>query len=422
MKRLFKRLLILAIVGGLAFAACRPMVERFQAANKPNWRTASVTRGRIVYDVRATGKVEPVLKVSIGSFVSGPITDLYADFNQQVKKGDLLARVDPRLFEASLARDAASLETRKADVLRVNALYQQAVRNEKRALALREENEDFISPRELDAFHFERLSLEAQLKLAKASVEQAEAALETSEANLGYTEIRSPVDGMVIDRKIDRGQTLAAQFQTPELFIIAPDMVKKMHVFATVDEADVGRIIKAQKKGLPVEFTVSAYPEETFYGEIEQIRKNSTTTENVVTYPVIVAAENPELKLLPGMTASLSFQVDERSAVLRIPNAALRFYPNNLMQVREEDRDILTGEADQDNQDNEDLTAPHLTEEEKEQLKEKENRRHVWIEEGDFLKAVPVIIGLQGWKHSEMVEGELDAGDELVIGERVLGQ
>lgn len=391
------------------------MVKRYQAAHKPSWRTAKVSRGRLVFDVRATGTVDPVLKVSIGSFVSGPVIELDADFNQQVKKGDLLARIDPRIYEAAVARDAASLETRKADVLRANALYQQAVRNEKRAVALRTENEDFISQKEMDSFHFERMSLEAQLKVAKAAVEQAEGALETSQANLGYTEIRAPVDGMVIDRKINPGQTLAAQFQTPELFIVAPDMEKKMLVTATVDEADIGHIIQAQEKGLPVEFTVSAYPEDTFYGTIEQIRKNSSTTENVVTYPVVVAAPNPELKLLPGMTASLSFQVDERQDVIRIPNSAIRFYPTNRMQVREEDRDILTGENDDEESE---LPDTHLTEEERKELEIKRNRRHVWIKEGDFLRAVPIRIGLVGWKHTEMVEGNLKEEDELVIGER----
>ncbi len=417
MKRFLKKLIIVAIVCGLAFAACRPLVSKFQAGNKPNWRMAKVTRGRVLYDVRATGEVKPVLSVSIGSFVSGPITHLFVDFNQEVKKYDLLARVDPSLFEAAVARDLAVLDTRKADALRVNALYQKAVRNELRAVALRKENEDFISPREMDTFHFERLSLEAQLKVAKASIKQAEAAQKTSRANLGYTEIRSPVDGTVIDCKIEQGQTLAAQFQTPELFIIAPDMKKKMRVFATIDEADVGRIIQAKDNGLPVEFKVSAYPEDTFYGQIEQIRKNATTTENVVTYPVIVAAPNPDLKLLPGMTASLSFQVDERKDVVRVPNSALRFYPNNRMQVREEDRTLFDGE--EDDEDDSDIEETHLTAEEKKELKRKRAKRHVWVKEGDFLKAVQIEIGLVGWKHSEMVEGELKEDDELVIGQRI---
>ncbi len=418
MKRLLKTLLIGAIICGLAFAACRPLLRKFQSGNKSEWRTAKVSAGRILYDVRTTGVVKAVLSVTVGSFVSGPIIELVGDFNQEVKEGDLLARIDPRLYEAAVARDQASLESRRAEVQRVSALYQQAVRNEKRAMALREENTDFISPREMDQFHFERMSLEAQLKLAKASIKQALAALETSQANLNYTEIRSPVDGIVLESKIAQGQTLAAQFQAPELFIVVPDM-NKMHVEATIDEADVGRIIKAQEKGLPVEFTVSAYPDDTFYGEIEQIRKNSTTTENIVTYPVIVAAPNPDLKLLPGMTATLSFQVDQRTDVLRVPNSALRFYPLNKSQVREQDREILDGEDEPEDEEREDT---HLTAEEKEAHKRKRAKRHVWVKDGEFLRAVPIQIGLVGWKHVELVEGELKVGDELVIGERVGGK
>jgi len=419
MKRLLKRLIIVAIVGGLAFAACRPILSKYQSKSERSWRTATVSRGRIVFDVRATGTVKPVLEVTIGSFVSGPITDLFTDFNQKVKKGDLLARIDPRLFKAGVARDSASLETRRAELQRVNALYQQAARNEKRAVALREENEDFISPREMDSFHFERMSLEAQLKLSKAAIRQAEAALETSMANLNYTEIRSPVDGIVIDSKIQQGQTLAAQFQAPELFILAPDMEKEMRVFATVDEADVGRIIKAKENGLPVEFTVGAYPEDTFFGEIEQIRKNATTTENVVTYPVIVTAPNPDLKLLPGMTASLSFQVDVRKDVLRVPNAAIRFYPDNKQRVREEDRQLF--DSDDEDEDS-DVVDTHLTAEEKEELRRERAKRHVWMDDGEFLRAVPIEIGIVGWKHSELVTGDLEENDELVVGERIGGK
>jgi HlyD family secretion protein len=410
MKLLLKTFIAVVVIAGIGAAVYRPTMEYFDQRNRPQWRTAKVSRGRIVADVKSTGTIQPVLKVTIGSFVSGPITELHADFNQIVKKGDLLARIDPRLYKANVDQSKAMLATRKADVDRARALLRQAERDEQRAIALRDENEDFMSEKEMDALHFNRLSLEAQLKLAEAAVDQAQGALENAEANLEYTRILSPVDGMVIDRKIDRGQTLAAQFQTPELFIIAPDMEKTMHVFASVDEADIGLILKAQQRGLPVEFRVDAYPDEVFYGEIEQIRKNSTTTENVVTYPVVVAAPNPELKLLPGMTASLSFQVDERDGVLRVPNAALRFYPIS-SQVRPKDRKILLGDNDEsESQDDQDL------DEEDEAESRKANRHHVWVEDGLLLRAVPIVTGLTDLKHSELVSGDLSAGDVLVIG------
>jgi HlyD family secretion protein len=412
MKLMFRFLIAIVVLAVIGAAAYRPATKYFGQRNRTHWRTAQVTRGRIVADVKSTGKIEPVLKVSIGSFVSGPITELYVDFNQVVKKGELLAVVDPRLYQANVDQNEAMLATRVADVQRADALLQQAERDEQRAIALREENEDFISGKEMDALHFARLSLEAQLKLAEAAVDQAKGALKNAEANLEYTKILSPVDGMVIDKKIDRGQTLAAQFQTPELFIIAPDMEKKMYVFASVDEADIGLILEAQQRKLPVEFRVDAYRDEVFYGQIEQIRKNSTTTENVVTYPVVVAATNPDLKLLPGMTASLSFQIDERKDVLRVPNAALRFYPE-ARQVRPEDREILFGAIDGDDLD---LEQTHRSADEREAALNKAKTRHVWVEDGQFLRAIPIVTELTDLKYSELVSGKLSEGDALVIG------
>src|SRR4029079_17956091 len=176
-----------------------------------------------------------------------------------------------------------------------------------------------------------------ELNLALTTVDQAQANLDTSEANLSYTDIVSPVDGVVIDSTVAPGQTVAASFQTPELFSVAPDMRQEMRVFASVDEADIGLIRQAQQTGQPVRFTVDAYPDDLFEGKIFQIRKNSTTTQNVVTYPVVVSAANPDLKLLPGMTANLSFEVAAKTDTLRIPNAALRYFPQRDL-VRTEDR------------------------------------------------------------------------------------
>src|SRR5205085_6730669 len=172
--------------------------------------------------------------------------------------------------------------------------------------------------------------------------DQARASLDTAEANLNYTRIISPVDGVIIDRKVDPGQTVAASFQVPEMFVVAPDMRKEMRVFASVDEADIGLIREAQQTGQPARFTVDAYPDDLFSGTIFQIRQNSTTNQNVVTYPVVVSAPNPDLKLLPGMTASISFQIAESKDAVRVPNAALRFFPDKA-QVREEDRKLLEG-------------------------------------------------------------------------------
>jgi HlyD family secretion protein len=414
---MLKLLLGLVVLGGIAAAVSKPAADYWAKRNRPIWRTTAVEQGEIVSVVNSTGTVKPKLQVAIGSFVSGPILELYCEFNQEIKKGDLLAKIDPRIYESNVARDAASLANREADVFRVKAQLQQAENDEKRAIALRMEDETFIAQAEMDKFKFTRLSLEAQLAVSKTAVDQARATLSNSQANLDYTNILAPVDGIVINRKIDPGQTLAAQFQTPELFIVAPDMRQEMHVHAAVDEADIGLIKDAQKQKHPVTFTVDAYPEKFFEGTIHEIRLSSTTTQNVVTYPVIVSAPNPDLDLLPGMTASLSFQVDQRDDVIKIPNAALRFYPN-VKQVRPADVPILEGHASsaENNQEEAQQSEKSLSAQERSKRHKDRHRRHVWVADGDLLRAVEVTTGLSDSQFTEMLSGTLTKGDLLVTG------
>lgn len=412
MRFFLKLLVVVAVIIGAGWAAYKPAMSYWKQRNRPTYRTDEVTRRTITSVVNTSGEVKPVLSVLVGSFVSGPIEELHADFNDHVEKDQLLAEIDPRIYEAAVLRDRATLITREADVERVKAQLQQAINDEKRSIALREENADFISKTEMDRFHFNRMSLDAQLKVAQATIDQAKANLENSEANLEYTKIRSPVDGIIIDRKIDPGQTLAAQFQAPELFIIAPEMDKKMHIFASVDEADIGLIRTAQEKNNPVHFTVDAYPDDLFVGEIEQIRFSSTETQTVVTYPVIVASSNEDLKLLPGMTANLSFQIDEKKDVICVPNAALRFYPT-VRRVREEDRSLLDGAGDDDD-DSED--EPELSAREKADADRKRRSRHVWVEDGEWLRAVEVRTGISDNRFTEIESADLKVGDKLVTG------
>jgi HlyD family secretion protein len=416
MKRSALLVVALLMVGGAGAAGYTPAKEYWKKRNQPVWKTSKVVRGDVISVVNATGTIKPVLSVQIGSFVSGPIEELYVDFNQEVAKGELLAKIDARIYDAAMKRDQATLATRHAELKRVKALLQQAENDSARARALREENEDYISDAEMDQFKYNLLSIEAQVEVATASIEQAEANLANSVASFEYTEIRSPVAGIIIDRKIDPGQTLAAQFQTPELFVVAPQMREKMHVFAAVDEADIGLIRVAQETGQPVHFTVDAYPDDLFEGEIEEIRFSSTELQNVVTYPVVVAARNPDLKLLPGMTASISFQVEQRESVLRIPNAALRYYPE-VKFVREEDKKILEGN-DWEKDDESDVP---LSATEKAEARRKRNSRHVWTVDGDKLRAIMVEMGLSDSKYTEAVTGELDEKQELVIGAEVKG-
>ncbi len=407
-----KAIIVLAILGTIGGVSYGPATRYWKERNKPKWETAKVVRGDAVRTINTTGRVKPVLSISVGTFVSGPITKLHVEFNDEVKKGQLLAEIDPRLYEANVARDEATLATREADVFRVQAQLQQARNNKARGELLRKKNEDYLSDREMDALTFECDALEAQLNVAKAAVLQAQASLENSAANLEYTLIKSPDDGIVIDRKIDPGQTLAAQFQTPELFIIAPDLRAEVHVFASVDEQDIGLIQKAQDEGRPVTFTVDAYPEDLFEGRIQQIRVSSVELQNVITYPVVVSAANPELKLLPGMTASVSFEVDSESDVLKVPISALRFIPEDEKYVREEDRDLLDGSRWKSTEEESNETV--LSASEKAEAQRKKNERHVWVNDGEFLRAVPITTGISDSKYSVLLTGDLEEGEELV--------
>jgi HlyD family secretion protein len=418
MSTIFKLLIIAVLIGAAGAAGYQPAKDYWRERNKVTWETAEIESGDITRYVNSTGTIQPVLSVSIGSFVSGPIVELNVDFNDEVKKGDVLARVDPRLFKANVDRDEATLLTREADLERVEAQLQQSLNNYLRGKRLRGANMDFMSDREMDALVFDVKSLQAQRRLAKASILQAKASLETSQANLNYCEVTSPVDGIVINRLINPGQTLAAQFQTPELFVVAPDLREKVHVFASVDEADIGLIQTAKESDKPVAFTVDAHPDEVFDGEIEQIRYSSTETQNVVTYPVVIAAKNPDMKLLPGMTASISFEVDSTEDVPKIPNAALRFFPEELRHVRKDDQYLIDGstwrskpKTDEEKEQNSNLTATENAE-----AQQKKNQRHVWIVDGERLKAVEIRTGLMENKFTEMAQGDLDVGDKLVTG------
>jgi HlyD family secretion protein len=406
---------------GLAAAIAIPV-----ALANPDWRAmlqpdpsqrfrlAEVEKGEVFFVVNSTGTVQPVLSVQVGAFVSGPVQATSVDFNTDVKEGDLLARIDPRLYEANVARDEASLAHREADKLRVAALLEQATNNERRALALREIKKTYISDQEMDQFKADRKSLAAQLEVATAAVKESEAALKVSRQNLDYTYIRAPVSGVVIDRKVDPGQTVAASFQTPVLFVVAPDLRERIFIYASVDEADIGLIRTAQETKQPVHFTVDAYPD-LFTGEVYQIRFNPTTTQNVVTYTVVVQAANPDLKLLPGMTASLSFQIEHRTAAIKVPNAALRFFPK-AEQVHPRFRPLIEGQ--QMATENAEAAASKPSATEKFESARFRNRRHVWTIEGSLLSAVEVVTGISDSSFTELVKGQLKAGQKLVTGNK----
>jgi HlyD family secretion protein len=414
-----KTLLRILLVVGILVVVCVPAyfgaAAYWKIVTRTQWRTVEVEQGRIVAVVNSTGTVKPKEKIIIGAFVSGPLLPKeLPDFNDVVKAGQVLAEIDPMIYDANVNRDMANYDSRMADVSRVKAQLQQAINDERRALDLRAEDKTFIAQAEMDKFKFARMSLDAQLIVAEASAKQAKESYKYSETQRAYTLIKAPKDGIIISRLIEPGQTLASQFQAPVLFEIGVGMREEMQVHAAVDEADIGRIQAAQSKKLPVSFTVDAH-DELFHGAIDQIRLNSNTTQNVVTYPVVVKAANPDLKLLPGMTAAISFQVDERKDVVKIPNSALRFYPLP-KQVRKEDVSILEGTQLKDDEQDAQQSETTLSAEERAENRRKRNRRHVWVQEGDLLKAVEVVVGLTDSQFTEMVSGSLKLGEKLVIG------
>jgi HlyD family secretion protein len=441
--RRFRWWIILGVFVAILWLSAGPIGRYMKERNRVIYRDAEVTRGRIAAVVNATGTIQPVLSVKVGSVVSGPIIKVYVDYNSDVKAGDPLADVDPKLYAANLARDQANWDsakaaldsalanvaTRQAEVNQTKARLEQAKNDEARYVDLQTLNKNFTSATEMDKYKYDALSLKAQVEVAQASVKQAQASVKQAEAliaqakagydlsktNMDYTNILSPVDGIVIERKIDPGQSMAAQFQTPELFVVGKNMREEMRVFAAVDEADIGYIVEAEKTGQPVHFTVDTYPDHLFKAKIlpkTGIRMNATTTQNVVTYPVVASAPNPDLKLKPGMTASVSFQLREKEDVLRIPNAALRFYPQR-EQVRPEDRHILENKAPAASEEG---VAGAPSAEEKAEARRKRTRRHVWVVDGDFLRAVEVTTGLSSANHTELVAGELEDKQKLVTG------
>lgn len=420
MKFLIKLAVVLGLLAAVGFGLSKVALPWWQARNKPVFRSVKAETGDIRITVNASGSVKPVIAVRIGSFVSGPIQDLFVDFNDEVKAGQVLATIDPRLYESTVRRDEAALMTRKAEVERVKAELARARNDESRSLALKDENADYISKTELDQFRFTRLALEAQLLIAEASVKQADANLENSMANLNYTKITSPVDGKVIDRLIEPGQTLAASFQTPEMFVVAPQMRERMHIFASVDEADIGMIQEAKDNKQPVFFSVDAYPDKIFdQGEIEQIRLSSTTNQNVVTYPVVVGTPNAEMLLLPGMTANLTFQIRELKNVLKIPNSALRYYPEkHLVRPADQNRLDLTLAAQPESEEDPNAATSSQEQPVDNAVKagQAATKRVLWVREGDLLKAIDITIGASDYQFTEVTSGDLKAGDELVIG------
>jgi HlyD family secretion protein len=314
------KFIILTIILALTTLTLRAYYGR-QGSAEPVVATAAVTRGDVVSAVSATGTIEAVTMVQVGTQVSGAIESLNADFNSIVRKGQVLARLEPSLYQSAIEQARANLERAEADLDRLKVTTADAAVKLARAQDL--SARQLIAAIELEAAQVAVQSSAAQVRSSAAQVTQARAALAQANVNLQKTVITSPIDGIVIARNVDVGQTVAASLSAPVLFEIAADL-SQMRLNASIDESDLGRIAAGQI----VEFTVDAYPGERFSGEVRQVRLNPTVVSNVVTYAAIITAPNPELKLKPGMTANLNVEVARGNDVLRVPSAALRFRPS----------------------------------------------------------------------------------------------
>ncbi len=308
MRRLF-------LLGALTALACG-------RSGAVSYRTEPITRGPVSEIVNATGDVSAIVTVNVGSQVSGIIDKLYVDFNSLVKKGQMLATLDPRLFQAQLEKAEAGYASAKANVEKAVAAFKDSERIAKRMEELRQQG--LVSQGDLDTALATRDGNAASLSAAKASVLQAKADRDLAAVNLAFTKIQSPIDGIVVSRSVDVGQTVAAAFQAPTLFLIANDLTK-MQILANIDEADVGKV----REGLDAKFTVDAYPGEIFIGKIREVRQAPTTIQNVVTYAAVIDAPNPDRKLRQGMTASVQITTAHKDEALRVSNAALRWKPDD---------------------------------------------------------------------------------------------
>ena len=287
---------------------------------EPKVDTLQITRGEIADVVPATGTLEAVTTVNVGTQVSGMVQELYADFNSIVRKGQVIARLDPSLIQTQIEVQRANVVRAEADLERLRVNLADSKRKLDQAKQMWEK--ELIPRDQLDTADLNVKNAESQIKSSEAGLVQARANLNTQQVNLGHTIIKSPIDGIVILRSVEPGQTVASSMNAPTLYIIAEDLAK-MQVIANIDEADVGRM----RQGQPVTFRVDAYPNDVFRGAVEQVRLQPTTLQNVVSYSTVIAVPNPDLKLKPGMTANVSVEIARRTNVLRIPAAALRFRP-----------------------------------------------------------------------------------------------
>lgn len=362
-----------AAVGVAILAATGWFYGRADGSEAPAYRTATIQRGSVKATVSATGTLGAVRTIQVGTQVSGQVAAIHVDYNDRVRKGQLLARIDPRLQTQAVEEAQAQLE-------RVQATMEQAESDHARARRLFDAN--VISASEFG-------TVQSSFAVQKAIVKSARIALERARQNLAYTTIHAPIDGVIVERNVDAGQTVAASFSAPQLFLIANDL-SDMRILALVDESDIGVI----RTGQPVEFTVEAYPNQTFTGAVQQVRLQSRTQDNVVSYTAVVGVKNPTGKLLPGMTATVQFIIGVAQNVLVVPNAALRVRPTPAMLAK-----VRTASAGPPNDGR------------------RASLRILWtLDDRGALEPVRVHTGLSDGSNTEVEGRNLTEGTKVVIG------
>ena len=373
--------LVALVVVVAALAAYRRHRQRTRTP-QATYETEAVTQGTIAAKITATGTLSPLVTVQVGSQVSGRIAQLLVDFNSPVKKGEVIARIDPMLFEAAVQQARANDGAARANVAKAKAQAVDADRQARRMRALRRQH--LVAQADLDTARTNADVAHAQVTASEAALEQAAAGLHQAQINLDYTTIVSPIDGVVISRNVDVGQTVAASFQSPVLFVLAQDL-KQMQVDSSVAEADVGRL----QPGMTASFTVDAYPSQTFTGTIRQIRNAAQTVQNVVTYDAVIDVANPDLELKPGMTANITVVYAERKDAVRVPSSALRFRPPpEWLGAKPGGRAPMPVQLG--------------------------DRRTVWLLKAGKPEAVSIRVGVSDGTSSELVQGDLHPGDRLV--------
>jgi HlyD family secretion protein len=388
MKKLFQSPLVLIILSVVVISAGIAIYWQLYRDVPQQYRLQAADTGDISQTVSANGTINPVTLVSVGTQVSGTVKKLYVDYNSKVQKGQILLELDDALLAAQLKQSGANVRSAEASL-------ELAAANEARTRNLFAQ--EYVSRQELDSAIQAKKSAEAQLQLSQATVEK-------DRANLAYSVIRSPVSGVVVDRTVDVGQTVAASLQTPTLFKIAQDL-SRMQIDANFAEADIGNI----RVGQTVRFTVDAFANRSFKGVVNLVRINPTTVSNVVTYDVVISVANPEQILLPGMTAYVNIAVAERKDVLQVPNAALRFKPVNA--------DTQKTAANQKNDVQKSVGSRPGETQGGAKPKRDAFSGKVYVLEKGALKPVSVTLGITDNKNTEIVNGELKPGDQVVIGE-----